>query len=122
MVDSVADLYRSGRNCRFVWDLVSLTVTPLQKQYLGTYLTCAMENGTAWHVSLAYVLKTVPKRKPELAYDADVVPRMDPFCPCNCRQQAEQKGGRELPSTPLTYIPGPPSSRFSRSSSSTGRA
>ncbi len=73
-----------------IWFEVSLT--PLQKQYLGAYVTSAMENGTARDVPVAYVLKTAPERKPQLAHDADVVPWTDPVLPMQLSPAGRAEG------------------------------
>lgn len=54
-----------------VW--FSFVLTPLQKEYLGTYMSCSMLGGTARDVPFRSVILTGPKPKPELAHDADLI-------------------------------------------------
>jgi hypothetical protein len=51
----------------------SFILSPLQKQYFPTYMAMAMTGKTAGTPSVWWIWKTGPKRKPELAGEADVV-------------------------------------------------
>jgi len=51
----------------------SFALTPLQKQYFPAYVAAAMTGSTARSVPVWWVWKTAPKRKPELAQNADVI-------------------------------------------------
>ena len=48
-------------------------LSPLQKQYLPAYLALRATGTTARTTSVWWIWKTAPKRKPELAADADVI-------------------------------------------------
>ena len=50
-----------------------LVLSPLQKQYFPTYLAVEM-TGTLRTFPVWWIWKTGPKRKPELAGEADVIP------------------------------------------------
>jgi Type IV secretion-system coupling protein DNA-binding domain len=54
-----------------LWFLLALS--PLQKQYFPTYLAIAMSRGAVRTLPVWWILKTGPRRKPELANEADVV-------------------------------------------------
>ena len=80
-----------------VW--FSFLLTPLQKQYLGTYMSSSMLSGTAKEVMLRSILLTGPKRKPSLAHDADVVevsPAPDPNLPITLSPTARAAGWTAL--------------------------
>ena len=80
-----------------VW--FSFLLTPLQKQYLGTYMSSSMLSGTAKEVTLRSILLTGPKRKPALAHDADVVelsPAPDPNLPMTLSPAARVAGWTAL--------------------------
>ncbi len=51
----------------------SLALSPLQKQYLPTYMAIGMTGGRAKTFPVWWIWKTGPKRKPLLALHADVV-------------------------------------------------
>ena len=51
----------------------SFVLKPLQKLYLPSYMTLPMTGRTTQTVPVWWIWKTGPKRKPELATDADVV-------------------------------------------------
>ncbi len=51
----------------------SLALSPIQKQYFPAYMAMEMTGGTAKTFPVSWVLKTGPKRKPELATDEEVV-------------------------------------------------
>ena len=50
-----------------------LTLTPLQGQYLGPYAASQLGSGRGRDLPFAYIVKTAPKRKPEIVHEADVV-------------------------------------------------
>ncbi len=80
-----------------VW--FSFLLTPLQKQYLGTYMSSSMLAGTTKDVSFRSVLLNGPKRKPDLAHDADVVelsPAPDPALPMELSPEAQTTGWKVL--------------------------
>jgi len=80
-----------------VW--FSFILTPLQKEYLGTYMSCSMLSGTAKDVSSRSVLLNGPRRKPELAHDADVIeisPAPDPTLPMALSPEARAAGWTSL--------------------------
>lgn len=80
-----------------VW--FSFVLTPLQKEYLGAYMSCSMLSGTAKEVSFRSVLLNAPKRKPELAHDDDVVqssPAPDPVLPMVLSPEARTAGWTSL--------------------------
>ncbi len=80
-----------------VW--FSFLLTPLQKQYLGTYMSSSMLSGMAEDVTLRSILLTGPKRKPALAHDADVVelsPAPDPTLPLALSPEARSAGWTAL--------------------------
>jgi len=80
-----------------VW--FSFLLTPLQKQYLGTYMSSSMLSGMAKDVTLRSILLTGPKRKPALAHDADVVelsPAPDPTLPLALSPAARSAGWTAL--------------------------
>jgi len=80
-----------------VW--FSFLLTPLQKQYLGTYMSSSMLAGTTKDVSFRSVLLNGPKRKPALAHDADVVelsPAPDPALPMELSPEAQAAGWKVL--------------------------
>ena len=51
----------------------SLALSPLRQQYFPTYMATAMTGQTARTFPVWWIWKTAPKRKPELASDADVI-------------------------------------------------
>ncbi len=51
----------------------ALRLTPLQAQYFGSYMASSTMGGKLRKVPVSYILKTAPRRKPEIAHDADVV-------------------------------------------------
>jgi len=80
-----------------VW--FSFVLTPLQKQYLGTYMSSSMLSGMAKDATLRSILLTGPKRKPALAHDADVVelsPAPDPNLPLALSPEARLAGWTAL--------------------------
>ncbi len=52
---------------------VSFELSPLQKQYFPAYMAMAMTGRTGKTFPVSWVLKTGPKKKPELATDEEVV-------------------------------------------------
>ncbi len=80
-----------------VW--FSFILTPLQKEYLGTYMSCSMLSGTAKDVSFRSALLSGPRRKPDLAHNADVVelsPAPDPALPMTLSPEARAAGWTAL--------------------------
>ena len=80
-----------------VW--FSFILTPLQKEYLGTYMSCSMLSGTAKDVGFRSALLSGPRRKPELAHNADVVevsPAPDPTLPMALSPEARGAGWTSL--------------------------
>ncbi|MDQ2839439.1 MAG: type IV secretion system DNA-binding domain-containing protein [Acidobacteriota bacterium] len=55
----------------------SFALTPLQRQYFPAYVAAAMTGSTAKSVPVWWIWKTAPKRKPELAQNADVISVMN---------------------------------------------
>jgi hypothetical protein len=51
----------------------SFALSPLQKQYFPTYIVMGMTGGTVRTFPVWWIWKTGPRRKPELADDADVI-------------------------------------------------
>ncbi len=77
----------------------SYLLTPLQKQYLGTYLSCSMLDEPTRTVSYRSVLLTAPKRQPVLAHDADVIelsPAPEPVLPMALSSEARAAGWKVL--------------------------
>ncbi len=77
-----------------VW--FSFILTPLQKEYLGTYMSCSMLSGTAKDVSFRPALLSGPRRKPDLAHNADVSPAPDPTLPMALSPEARAAGWTSL--------------------------
>ena len=73
----------------------SLAFSPLQQQYFGAYLAADTERATAMSVPVWWIWKTGPKRKPELAHDADVTSAPasgQPPLPLKLSPQAQSQG------------------------------
>ena len=80
-----------------LWFLVALT--PLQRQYVGSYVTAPLVRSMVGRrrakVQVWWVSKTAPKRKPELAAEADVVAgsySKNPALPLNLSSEAQAEG------------------------------
>ena len=80
-----------------LWFLIALT--PLQRQYVGSYVTAPMVRSMVGRrrakVQVWWVSKTAPKRKPELAAEADVVAgsySKNPALPLNFSSEAQAEG------------------------------
>jgi len=76
-----------------VW--FSFVLTPLQKQYLGTYMSASLLSGAAKDLTLRSILLTGPKHKSVLAHDTDVVelsPAPDPDLPMALSPEARTAG------------------------------
>ena len=102
----------------------SFLLTPLQRQYLGTYMSSSMLSGMAKDVTLRSILLTAPKRKPAPAHDADVVelsPAPDPTLSLALSPEARSAGWTALTWEIDTSTARKTSYLFSRRSILTGK-